>query len=45
MPVPPTPSPGRKAPKRRIGNASSSGVLRKVMVSIELSCINSSRTT
>src|SRR6266566_7105535 len=45
IPVPPTPSPGRKAPKRRIGNASSSGALRKVMVSVELSCISSSRTT
>src|SRR5215813_7180249 len=45
MPVPPTPSPGRNAPNRRIGSPVSAGSLRNVMVSIELSCINSSRCT
>ncbi len=45
MPVPPTPSPGRKAPKRRIGSAVSGRSLRNVMVSVELSCISSSRVT
>ena len=43
MPVPPTPSPGRNAPIRRIGRPVSSGALRNVMVSVELSCISSSR--
>ena len=45
MPEPPTPSPGRNAPKRRIGSAASAPSLRNVMVSIELSCISSSRRT
>ena len=43
MPEPPTPSPGRNAPQRRIGSAISAGSLRKVMVSTELSDISSRR--
>ncbi len=42
---PPTPSPGRNEPSRRIGSASWDGLLRMVRVSRAAFCINSWRTT
>jgi hypothetical protein len=44
-PEPPTPSPGRNEPSRRIGSASWLGLLRTVSVSRAAFCISSWRTT
>ena len=44
-PEPPTPSPGRNEPSRRIGSASCVGLLRIVSVSRAVFCISSWRIT